>query len=76
MPNMAEVMGLGITAVGWFWLWFGVVMPVVVFGVALVLGRGRGAALRLLVLAAGLCVVAAVQLEVALLVPQSTWFAT
>jgi hypothetical protein len=68
-------MGLGITPSGWFWLGFGVLMPVVVYVLSLVIGRGRSAALRLLVIAAGLGVVAVVQLEVMHLVPQSGFFA-
>lgn len=75
LPGMADAMGLTMTAVGWFWLWFGVLLPVVVFGLALLAGRGRRAGLRILVLATGLCVVAAVQLEVLHLVPQSSFFA-
>ncbi|WP_449283682.1 hypothetical protein [Leucobacter sp.] len=75
LPQMAASMGLGITPTGWFWLGFGVLMPVVVFALSLVIGRGRSASLRLLVLAAGLGVVAAVQLEVMHLVPQSGFFA-
>lgn len=74
IPSMAEAMGLGITGAGWFWLWFGAIMPIAVFGIALLIGRGRRAGLRLLVLGAGLCVVAAVQLEVMHLVPQSSFF--
>jgi hypothetical protein len=50
-------------------------MPVVVYVLSLVIGRGRSAALRLLVIAAGLGVVAVVQLEVMHLVPQSGFFA-
>lgn len=76
LPQMAESMGLGITPTGWFWLGFGVLMPVAVYALALVIGRRRSAALRLLVLAAGLGVVAAVQLEVMHLVPQSGFFAS
>ncbi|MFT4232672.1 MAG: hypothetical protein QM606_07860 [Leucobacter sp.] len=76
LPQMASAMGLGMAPLGWFWLGFGALMPVAVFGIALLIARGRGAALRLLVLAAGLGVVAAVQLEVMHLVPQSSFFAS
>lgn len=76
LPQMATAMGLGIAPVGWFWLCFGVLLPPVVFALALVIARGRTAALRVLVLAAGLGLVAAVQLEVMHLVPQSSFFAS
>lgn len=75
LPEMAGSMGLGMTVAGWFWLGFGVALPVIVFALALLVGRGRPAAMRLLVLATGIGVVAAVQLEVMHLVPQSSFFA-
>lgn len=74
VPSMAEAIGLGISGTGWFWLWLGVVLPVVVFGIALLFGRGRRAAARVLILGTGLCVLAAVQLEILHLVPQSSFF--
>lgn len=73
MIGLAEAMGLAITWIGWLWLVFGVALPVIVFLLALLIGRGRSAVQRLLVLAAGLCAVAAVQLEVLLLVPTSSF---
>ncbi|MFV0433915.1 MAG: hypothetical protein ACK5LO_08055 [Leucobacter sp.] len=75
LPDMAASMGLSMTAVGWFWLSFGIALPVVAFALALLFGRGRSAAMRLLVLATGIGVVAAVQLEIMHLVPQSSFFA-
>lgn len=75
LPEMGAEIGYGITPVGWWWLGFGVALPVIAYAVALVIGRRRSAAVRLLVLAAGICVVAAVQLEVMHLVPQSSFFA-
>ena len=74
LPNVADSLGLGISVSGWFWLVFGIAFPVVVFGIALVLGRGRSAALRVLVLAAGIALVAVAQLEITHLVPQSSYF--
>jgi len=53
----------------------GVALPVAAFVVALLIGRGRRAGARLLVLAAGIAAVAAIQLEVMHLVPQSSFFA-
>lgn len=74
LREMSALLGLTLNAVGWSWLLFGIVLPVIVFAVALVMGRARSAGLRLLLLATGVCVVAAVQLEVLHLVPQSTFF--
>lgn len=72
LPEQAAVAGLGISGFGWFWLVFGVLMPVVVFALSLVIGRRKSSVLRLLVLATGLGVVAVWQLEVALLVSPSS----
>ncbi len=74
LREMSALLGLTLNAVGWSWLLFGIALPVIVFAVALVIGRARSAGLRLLLLATGVCVVAAVQLEVLHLVPQSTFF--
>lgn len=74
LPRMGAEIGYAISAFGWFWLWFGILVPVVVFGLALVIARGRRAAMRLLVLVAGLAIVGMIQLEVMHLVPQSLFF--
>jgi hypothetical protein len=75
LREMSGLMGLEITGFGWFWLVFGTVLPALVLVLALLIGRGRGAGARLLVLATGIAFVAAVQLEVTHLVPQSSFFA-
>lgn len=75
ISEMAAVLGLSLTGAGWAWLSFGIALPLIAYGVALLIGRRRSPALRVLVLAAGLCVVAAIQLEVLHLVPQSSFFA-
>lgn len=74
LPKVGAEMGYDVTAFGWFWLWFGILMPVLVFGLALLIGRKRRAATRLFVLFAGLAVVSVLQLEVLLVVPQSAFF--
>ena len=51
---------LGISAVGWVLLVVGVLLSPVVFVACLLLGRGRGLVARVLIYAAGLCVVSAV----------------
>lgn len=76
LPRMGAAIGYGITPVGWWWLGFGVALPVIAYALALLFGRRRSAPLRLLVLAVGLCAVAAVQLEIMHLVPQSSFFAS
>lgn len=73
--EMSGLLGLELNAIGWFWLVLGVALPVAAFVVALLIGRGRRAGARLLVLAAGIAAVAAIQLEVMHLVPQSSFFA-
>jgi len=75
LQQMASLLGLGLTGTGWFWLIVGVALPIVVFLLALVTGRRRGAGTRVLVLAAGLALVAAVQLEILHLVPRASFFA-
>lgn len=75
LPEMAEAMGIGISGFGWFWLSFGIALPIVAYGLAWVLMRKRRAGMRLIVLAAGLAAVSAVQLEVLHLVPQAAFFA-
>ena len=75
LPQMAATLGVGLTPIGWGWLVFGVALPVVVYGLALLVARRRTAGPRILVLAAGLCLVAAVQLEVLHMVPQTSYFA-
>lgn len=75
MSEMAGLMGFSLSGFGWFWLMFGIALPAVVFVLALLLGRRRRAGARVLMLAAGLALVAAIQLEVTHLVPQSGFFA-
>lgn len=67
-------LGLSITPVGWFWLLAGVLLPLLAYAIALWVGRGRTPTARLLVLGTGLAVVAALQLEMQLLVQTSTFF--
>lgn len=74
LPAMAGQLGLTVNASGWFWLWFGVVLPVLGFLLALIVGRKRSGGVRLLVIAAALACVAAVQLEVSLIVPPTSFF--
>lgn len=75
LTEMSSLLGLSLTDVGWFWVLFGIALPAVGFAAALLIARGKSGAMRVLVLATGLAVVAAVQLEVLHLVPQSSFFA-
>lgn len=74
LPEMASSLGLAVNASGWFWLWFGVCLPVVGFIVALLAGLKRKGGAKLLLLATGLAVVAAIQLEVSLVIPPTSFF--
>lgn len=74
LPEMVATIGLNLTGAGWFWLIFGVALPPIAYVLSLLAARRGSASVRLLALATGLCVVAAVQLEIALLVPQSSFF--
>ncbi len=67
--------GFAVTPIGWFWLVLGVALPVVVYAIALWAGRGRSAGRRLTALAAGVAVLALLQLEMLLLVSTSSYFA-
>ena len=75
ISEMAALLDLTLTVTGWFWLLFGIALPLAAFAVALLVARGRSGGQRVLILATGLAVVAAVQLEVLHLVPQSSFFA-
>lgn len=61
--GMAEFLGSALGPAAWVTLISGVVVPVVVYVVALLLARGKGAAKRLLILATGLCATAVIQLD-------------
>lgn len=76
LPQMAyENMGLSLTFTGAFWLWVSILLPAIVFAIALVLTRERRASIRFLALFAGLAVTALYQLELAHLIPRAPFFA-
>ncbi len=74
LPEMASQLGLEVNQTGWFWLWFGVALPIVGYLIALVAGIKRRGGSKLLIFATGLAVVAAVQLEISLVVPPTSFF--
>lgn len=74
LPEMGKSLGLTVNAVGWFWLWFGVLLPALAFAVAALISRGRGGGAKLLVFATALAVAAAIQLEVSLVVAPASFF--
>lgn len=74
MQELSEILQLPISGVGWWWLSFGVALPILGIAVSLLIARRSTAWVRVLVLAAGLCVCAAIQLEVSHLVPESIFF--
>ncbi|MGO1537777.1 MAG: hypothetical protein ACTHZ9_07000 [Leucobacter sp.] len=64
MIGQGEALGLRISALGWTILLTGLVSSPLVFVLSLWFGRKHKFALRVLILAAGLCVVAVVQLDI------------
>lgn len=74
LPEMASQLGLELNPAGWFWLWFGVCLPIVGFIVAILAGLKRKGGAKLLILATALTVVAAIQLEVSLVIPPTSFF--
>lgn len=75
MQELGSRLGLGFSPLGWFWLLFGIVLPFLVLVAALLFGRRLRAWGRVLLLAAGLAVVAVAQLDVMHVVPQAGFFA-
>ncbi len=73
LPQMAAQLGLAVNALGWFWIWFGIALPVAGFLIAAFAGRRRSGGARLLIFATALACVAALQLEISLLVPVTSF---
>lgn len=74
MPQIAAALGLNISAAGWVWMSIGVVIPVLLFVLALLIGRRQTAWTRVLILAAGICLVAVLQLDILHEIPRSSYF--
>ena len=72
-PTSMESFGFSINSFGWFWIWFGIALPVAGFLVAAFAGRRRSGGARLLIFATALACVAALQLEISLLVPVTSF---
>ena len=66
LRTYAATLGTDLNATGWTVLVLGLVLPVVCFAAALVLGRRRGLLARAGLLVAGLCLSAALSLDVQL----------
>lgn len=64
MIEQGQLLGLNLSLLGATLLAVGLAAPPVVYAIALWLGRKRRAALRILLLAAGLCLVGVVQLDI------------
>lgn len=75
VAGLSEALGTGLTGSGRFWLITGVAMPALVFVLALLLGRRRRAGTKILLLAAGVALVAVWQIDVMHVVPDSSYFA-
>lgn len=74
MTGLAAALDVGLSVSGWLWLIAGILIPLLVMGLALWLGRRRSAWARILLLAAGVAVVAALQIDVMHLIPDSSYF--
>ncbi|MBL3698496.1 hypothetical protein [Leucobacter luti] len=75
MLGLSGALGTGLSVSGWIWLVFGVAMPLILLAAALLLGRGRRAGIRILLLAAGIAVIAVLQLDLMHVIPESSYFA-
>jgi hypothetical protein len=64
IAGVYELFGLDPADAPWWLLVIGVLVPVVVYAAALLLGRGRGPIARLLILVVGLAVVAVLSLDI------------
>ncbi|KAF5287531.1 hypothetical protein FQR65_LT21016 [Abscondita terminalis] len=62
--GMSTFLGDTFGVLPWVMLGAGIAVPALAFIVALLIGRGRGPGVRILILATGLCVAAAIQLEI------------
>ncbi|UOQ58208.1 hypothetical protein MUN78_05010 [Leucobacter allii] len=75
MHGLGAALGTGLSASGWVWLMLGIALPIALLAAALLLGRRRSSGFRLLLLAAGIAVLGALQIDIMHLVPESTYFA-
>ncbi|WP_336658628.1 hypothetical protein [Leucobacter sp. USHLN153] len=73
--GLSEALSTGLSASGRVWLIVGVAMPAVVLVAALLFGRRRSAGVRILLLAAGVALVAAWQIDLMHVIPESSYFA-
>lgn len=74
MNTVAQALTGQLSISGTAWLSAGVVLPLLAFTMALLLGRGRSRTQKLLLLATGLCLLAVMQLNIMHLVPNSSYF--
>lgn len=71
MLGLAEEIGVGLSVTGLIFLVIGITMPLLVLVLALMLGRGRPPGMKILLLVAGIALVAALQIDLMHLVPES-----
>lgn len=75
IAGLSDALGTGLSSSGRIWLIVGIAMPLVVLAAALLVGRGRRAGIRILLLAAGVALVAAWQIDLMHVIPESSYFA-
>lgn len=73
MDQLATMLADGLSGIGRVWLVVGVAIPVLAFAVSALIGVGKSRGVKLLLLCAGLTVVAILQLDVMHLVPTTLY---
>jgi hypothetical protein len=73
-PQFADAIGLGMSAMGWFWLIAQVALPFLIMSAALVLGRKRNILVRGLILLVGVAVLSVLTIDIMHSIPQSRYF--
>lgn len=75
MLGLAQAIGVGLSLTGVIWLAVGIAMPLLVLALALLFGRGKQPGIRILLLVAGIAVVAVLQIDLMHLIPESSYIA-
>lgn len=73
--GLSGALDTDLSGLGRVWLIVGIAFPLIVFVLALLAGRRRSAGVRILLLAAGLALVAAWQIDIMHVIPESSYFA-
>lgn len=74
LPQSAAGFGLVISAYGWFWLILQLILPAILAGLALLLGRKRSVPVNALLLLAGVAVLSVFSIDMANSIPVTSYF--